>query len=111
MIPTTRSRYIAYLFEGVILSILIASMSLSTPHLAEKITGDKENQWVHWTSNVFIGIVTYIIAESFRHGRISVIISSINPSANKILQSAKTGFGASPAVQFSGDNQLFRRSL
>lgn len=110
MVLTTRSRYTSYLFEGVLVSLIAASMSMATPHIAESITGDREDQWVNWTINIVIGIVSYIIAESFRHGRISVLLSNMKPIGASKMNQARTGFGDSPAIEFAGDNSMFRMS-
>ena len=65
----------AFIVEGLIIGIIISSMTTTTTYLAELITGDREDRRVHWVANISMGIIGHVIAETFRHDRIVDLLS------------------------------------
>lgn len=73
----TFTRIIAYIIEGSVLAVIVTTLSTLSPLVSEKITGDEENATMQWVNGVIIGIISYVISESFRHDRFVSVLSNI----------------------------------
>lgn len=65
----------AFIVEGIIIGIIISSMTTTTTYIAELLTGDREDRRVHWVANTIMAILGHVIAENFRHDRIVDLLS------------------------------------
>ena len=75
----------AYIVEGLIVGIVVSSMTTTIGYLSESITGRDDDKRVFWVSNLLIAMIAHIIAESFRHTRIVALLKIPNTPSLKDL--------------------------
>ena len=64
----------AYIVEGLIVGIVVSSMTTTIGYLSESITGRDDDKRVFWISNLLIAMIAHIIAESFSRTRIVALL-------------------------------------
>jgi len=66
----------AYILEGLIVGLFVASMTGTVSYISEITTGDEDDKRVFWISNLIIAMIAHVIAESFRHTRIVALLKT-----------------------------------
>ena len=64
----------AYVVEGLLMGLVLSSMTTTIGYISESLTGRDDDQRVFWAMNLLITMVVYIIGESFRHTRIVALM-------------------------------------
>ena len=67
----------AYIVEGLLMGLVLSSMTTTIGYISESLTGRDDDQRVLWVMNLLITMIVYIIGESFRHTRIAALMKSL----------------------------------
>ena len=64
----------AYIVEGLMVGLIVSSMTTTIGYLSESLTGRDDDKRVFWLSNLLIAMIAHVVAESFRHTRIVALL-------------------------------------